>query len=70
MRLHGAGAAHVVATQEQDLVAEVMRTTNGNGARIAYHPIGGHGFPKLARHFRAGWFIPRMYVLRCIGPAR
>jgi NADPH:quinone reductase-like Zn-dependent oxidoreductase len=31
-RLHEAGAAHVIATQEQDMVAEVMRITNGNGA--------------------------------------
>src|SRR6201997_2125083 len=40
-RLHEAGAAHVIATQEQDLVAEVMRTTNGNGARVAFDPVGG-----------------------------
>jgi hypothetical protein len=32
-RLHEANAAHVIATQEQDMVAEVMRITNGNGAR-------------------------------------
>jgi NADPH:quinone reductase-like Zn-dependent oxidoreductase len=42
-----AGAAHVIATEEQDMVAEVMRITNGNGARIAFDPIGGPNFPKL-----------------------
>jgi NADPH:quinone reductase-like Zn-dependent oxidoreductase len=46
-RLHEAGAPHVIATQEQDMVAEVMRITNGNGARIAFDPIGGQNFPKL-----------------------
>jgi NADPH:quinone reductase-like Zn-dependent oxidoreductase len=46
-RLHTAGAAHVIATQEQDMVAEVMRITNGNGARIAFDPVGGPDFPKL-----------------------
>jgi NADPH:quinone reductase-like Zn-dependent oxidoreductase len=46
-RLHEAGAAHIIATQEQDIVAEVMRITNGNGARIAFDPVGGPDFPKL-----------------------
>jgi NADPH:quinone reductase-like Zn-dependent oxidoreductase len=46
-RLHEAGAAHVVTTQEQDIVAEVMRITNGIGARVAFDPVGGHDFPKL-----------------------
>jgi NADPH:quinone reductase-like Zn-dependent oxidoreductase len=46
-RLLEAGAAHVIATQEQDTVAEVMRVTNGKGARIAFDPVGGPDFPKL-----------------------
>jgi NADPH:quinone reductase-like Zn-dependent oxidoreductase len=46
-RLHEAGAAHVIATQEQDMVAEVMRITSGNGARVAFDPVGGPAFPKL-----------------------
>jgi NADPH:quinone reductase-like Zn-dependent oxidoreductase len=46
-RLQEARAAHVVATQEQDMVAEVMRITSGNGARIAFDPVGGPDFPKL-----------------------
>jgi len=41
------GAAHVIATQDQDMVAEVMRVTNGKGARIAFDPVGGPNFPKL-----------------------
>jgi NADPH:quinone reductase-like Zn-dependent oxidoreductase len=47
MQLHEVGAAHVIATQEQDVVAEVMRITNGNGARVAFDPVGGPTFPKL-----------------------
>jgi NADPH:quinone reductase-like Zn-dependent oxidoreductase len=46
-RLQEAGAAHVVATQEQDMVAEVMRITSGKGARVAFDPVGGADFPKL-----------------------
>ena len=41
------GAMHVVATQEVDLVQEVMRITNGKGARVAFDPVGGRDFPKL-----------------------
>src|SRR5260221_890195 len=46
-RLHEAGALHVIATQKQDMVAEVMRITNGNGARVAFDPVGVPDFPKL-----------------------
>ena len=46
-RLHKAGAAHVIATEEVDLVQEVMRITNGKGARVAFDPVGGPNFPKL-----------------------
>jgi NADPH:quinone reductase-like Zn-dependent oxidoreductase len=42
-----AGASHVIATEEQDMVAEVMRITNGGGARVAFDPIGGPNFPRL-----------------------
>jgi NADPH:quinone reductase-like Zn-dependent oxidoreductase len=46
-RLQEAGAPHVIATQEQDMVAEVIRITDGNGARVAFDPVGGPDFPKL-----------------------
>lgn len=46
-RLLEAGAAHVIATEEQDVVAEVMRITDGKGARVAFDPVGGPNFPKL-----------------------
>ncbi len=46
--LLAAGAAHVVVTDEQDLAAEVMRITDGKGARIAFDPVAGPGFEALA----------------------
>jgi NADPH:quinone reductase-like Zn-dependent oxidoreductase len=42
-----AGAAHVVVTDESDLVAEIMRITGGKGARVAFDPVGGPNFAKL-----------------------
>jgi NADPH:quinone reductase-like Zn-dependent oxidoreductase len=42
-----AGAARVIATEEQDLVAEVMCITNGNGARVIFDPVVGPTFSKL-----------------------
>jgi NADPH:quinone reductase-like Zn-dependent oxidoreductase len=42
-----AGAMHVIATKEVDLVQEVMRITDGKGARVAFDPVGGPDFPKL-----------------------
>jgi NADPH:quinone reductase-like Zn-dependent oxidoreductase len=46
-QLLDAGAVHVIATEEVDLVGEVMRITNGQGARVAFDPVGGPSFPKL-----------------------
>jgi len=48
------GFRHVVATDEQDLVAEVRRLTNDHGARVVFDPVGGPTVAKLtaamARH--------------------
>ncbi|WNC94220.1 zinc-dependent alcohol dehydrogenase family protein [Paraburkholderia sp. FT54] len=46
-QLLAAGAAHVIATEETDLVAQVMRITEGKGARVAFDPVGGPSFSKL-----------------------
>jgi NADPH:quinone reductase-like Zn-dependent oxidoreductase len=40
------GAAHVIASEEQDLAAEVKRLTGGRGARVVFDPVGG---PTVAR---------------------
>ena len=42
------GAQHVVATEEQDYVAEIQRITHGKGARIIFDPVGGPFIEKLA----------------------
>lgn len=44
-----AGAAHVVVTEEQDLVNEILGVTKGKGARIVFDPVGGPTVAKLAR---------------------
>jgi NADPH:quinone reductase-like Zn-dependent oxidoreductase len=44
-----AGAAHVIATDEQDLVKEVLGLTGGKGARVVFDPVGGPTFAKLAQ---------------------
>jgi NADPH:quinone reductase-like Zn-dependent oxidoreductase len=43
------GAAHVIATDEEDLVARVMEITAGKGARCAFDPVGGPYVDTLAR---------------------
>jgi len=42
------GATHVIATEETDLVAEVMKITGGKGARIVFDPVGGPYVQTLA----------------------
>ncbi len=39
--LRARGAAHVVATQEQDLVAEIKRITDGKGAEVIFDSVAG-----------------------------
>jgi len=47
--LRDQGAAHVVATEEEDLVARVMEITGGKGARTAFDPVGGPYVDTLAQ---------------------
>ena len=44
-----AGAAHVIVTEEQDLVEEVLRVTSGKGVRVVFDPVGGPTLAKLAK---------------------
>lgn len=44
-----AGAAHVISTDEQDLVKEILSLTDGKGARVIFDPVGGPTFAKLTR---------------------
>ncbi|MDW5378407.1 zinc-dependent alcohol dehydrogenase family protein [Halomonas sp. HP20-15] len=45
--LRRAGAAHVIATQQQDIAAEVMRITEDAGARVVFDPVAGPGAQTL-----------------------
>ena len=47
--LKALGAKHVIATEESDLVAEVMRISGGRGARIVFDPVGGPYVDTLAQ---------------------
>lgn len=47
--LKAQGAAHVVATEEQDLVEEIKTITGGKGARICFDPVGGPYVDTLAQ---------------------
>lgn len=44
-----AGAAHVIVTEEQDLVEAALRITGGKGARVVFDPVGGPTVTKLAQ---------------------
>lgn len=43
------GAKHVIATEEVDLVEEVMKITGGKGARVVFDPVGGPYVETLAQ---------------------
>jgi NADPH:quinone reductase-like Zn-dependent oxidoreductase len=60
-----AGAAHVIATEETDLVAEVMRITGGKGARVVFDPVGGPSFPKLVSALASSGII---YIYGLLSP--
>lgn len=46
--LKAAGAPHVIATAEQDLVSEIKRITGGKGARVVFDPVAGPQVDSLA----------------------
>ncbi|CAN7780961.1 zinc-dependent alcohol dehydrogenase family protein [Caballeronia sp. LjRoot34] len=52
-----AGAAEVIVTDEQDLVAEVLRITDGVGARVVFDPVGGPSFGKLIKAMKTGGIL-------------
>lgn len=52
-----AGAHHVVATQEEDLVERVMRITGGKGARVVFDPVAGPSFEPLTASMARGGIL-------------
>lgn len=55
--LQRCGAPHVIATQEQDLAAEVRKITGGAGARLVFDPVAGPLVETLAKATAAGGTI-------------
>jgi NADPH:quinone reductase-like Zn-dependent oxidoreductase len=52
-----AGAAHVIATEEQDIAKEVVKITAGTGAQLVFDAVGGPSFEKLADATAAGGIL-------------
>lgn len=55
--LLAAGADHVIATEEEDLVAKVMEITGGRGARVVFDPVGGPAFEPLTASMARGGIL-------------
>ena len=52
------GAAHVIVTEKQTFETEVLRITQGKGAKVAFDPIGGPITASLAAAMApGGWLI-------------
>ncbi len=45
--LFDAGAAHVIASDEEDLLKAILTITGGKGARVVFDPVGGPTLNKL-----------------------
>jgi NADPH:quinone reductase-like Zn-dependent oxidoreductase len=52
LRAHG--AAHVVVSDEEDVASRVHEITGGEGAALAFDPVGGQSFPSLLMALRIG----------------
>ncbi|MEI9984456.1 MAG: zinc-dependent alcohol dehydrogenase family protein [Aliidongia sp.] len=52
--LRDAGAELVIASQEQNVVAEVQRLTGGKGAELIFDPVAGPGFGALVEATASG----------------
>ncbi|GGA14524.1 zinc-dependent alcohol dehydrogenase family protein [Dyella caseinilytica] len=55
--LRDAGAHHVIATAEEDLVARVREITGGQGARVVFDPIGGPAIATLTECMAVGGIL-------------
>ena len=57
------GADHVIATEEEDIVARVNEITAGKGARVIFDPVAGPFVEKLAQAAAPGGIIFQYGVL-------
>ena len=55
--LRKAGAHHVIATERDDLIAEVKRITGGAGARVVFDPVAGPFVETLAEACASGGIL-------------
>jgi NADPH:quinone reductase-like Zn-dependent oxidoreductase len=55
--LRARGAAAIVATEEQDVVSEIRRLTDGKGADLVFDPVGGPTFAKLVEATASGGLL-------------
>src|ERR1700674_61184 len=51
------GADHVIATEEEDIVARVKEITGGKGARVIFDPVAGPFLEKLAETAAPGGIV-------------
>ena len=51
------GADHVIAIEEEDIVARVMEITSGKGARVIFDPVAGPFLEKLAESAAIGGIV-------------
>lgn len=52
-----AGAAHVIVSDEEDIVEQVMALTDGKGARVVFDPVGGPSFEPLTQSMARGGIL-------------
>jgi NADPH:quinone reductase-like Zn-dependent oxidoreductase len=52
-----AGAAHVIVSDEDDIVERVMALTDGQGARVVFDPVGGPSFEPLTQSMARGGIL-------------
>jgi NADPH:quinone reductase-like Zn-dependent oxidoreductase len=55
--LRSLGADHVIATEEEDVVARVREITGGKGARVIFDPVAGPFLEKLAEAAAPGGIV-------------
>jgi NADPH:quinone reductase-like Zn-dependent oxidoreductase len=69
--LRDAGAHHVIATAEEDLIARVRDITGGQGARVVFDPIGGPAIAQFAECMAVGGILLEYGALSAEdGPSR
>lgn len=52
-----AGAAYVIASEEEDLAAKLNEITHGKGARVVFDPVGGKNVINLAKGMAYGGIL-------------